>query len=356
LNTLPLNTLSKELDELRQFADSAVLPCAYPGLAGKGIYRQSEEDFVVSETGVEPSGEGEHLLLRLRKKGQNTRWVAKEIARQLHIPFRSVSYAGLKDRHAVTEQWFGVHLPGRTDAVAEGLSIEGVEIVRLGWHNKKLRQGQLSYNTFRIILRACSFSSAELLETRLQNIAECGVPNYFGPQRFGRSLSNLDISANDPDLAALPRERRSFVISALRSALFNGYLSARVADGSWAEALPGEITISDRPRGLAEHDLSVFTPARLATGLLWGGGAGFPANEVGEQERNYFGQFPAVCQLLEEAGAKSSRRVLKSRVANMQWQHQDAVLELGFSLSPGNFATALLRELGDFQDLGGIDA
>jgi tRNA pseudouridine13 synthase len=341
---------------LRRYADSALLPCAYPDPPGTGIYRQSAEDFFVSETGAEPSGEGEHLLLRLRKTGQNTRWVAKEIARQLHIPFRSVSYAGLKDRHAVTEQWFGLHLPGRTDAVVEGLSIEGVELVGMGWHNKKLRQGQLSYNTFKIVLRDCSFSSADLLEARLQNIAECGVPNYFGPQRFGRGLSNLDAPASGPELAALPRERRSFVISALRSALFNGYLSARVADGSWAEASPGEITISDRPRGLAEHDVSVFAPARLATGILWGAGAGFPANEVGEQERNYFARFPAVCKLLEEVGAKSSRRVLRSRVANMQWHLQDDVLEVGFSLSPGNFATALLREVGDFQDLGGIDA
>jgi tRNA pseudouridine13 synthase len=352
-----LKKLSQELEQLRLFAAGAALPCAFDNPLGTGIYRQSAADFFVSETGAEPSGQGEHLYLRLRKTGQNTRWVAKEIARQLHLPFRSVSYAGLKDRHAITEQWFGVHLPGRPDPEPEELAIEGVEIISCARHAKKLRQGQLSYNSFRIVLRDCSFPSATVLDKRLALIAARGVPNYFGPQRFGQGLSNLDLSAVDAGgLQALPRERRSFVISALRSALFNGYLSARVSDGSWESALPGEITITDRPRGVAEEDDSVFSPTRLPAGILWGGEIVYPGNAVGNAEKDYFAQFPEVCKLLQEAGARPSRRVLQARVANMEWRLQDKVLEISFTLGPGNFATALLHELGEFRDLGGFDA
>ena len=161
-----------------------------------------------------------------------------------------------------------------------------------------------------------------------------GVPNYFGPQRFGQGLSNLDLPGNIQQLADLPRERRSFVISALRSALFNAYLAQRVRRQVWAEALPGEITISDRSRGLA------------------GAGVVFPANEAAEHERELLAGFPAVCGLLESAGARASRRVLRARVANMRWQLQDDEINLEFALGPGSYATAVLHEIGEFNDLG----
>ncbi|MGI9291994.1 MAG: tRNA pseudouridine(13) synthase TruD [Gammaproteobacteria bacterium] len=332
------------------------MPCAHGKDVCVGDYRVNPEDFFVSESGAEPLGEGEHLYLRIRKTGQNTRWVAKEIARQLRIPFRAVSYAGLKDRHAVTEQWFGVQLIGQPDPEPGVIDIEGVEILKSVRHRKKLRQGELSYNLFRIILRECRYSDAGLLEKRLQQVALEGVPAYFGPQRFGKNLANLDLPAEISNLEKLPREQRSFVISALRSALFNGYLAERVSRDNWAEVLPGENTISDRPRGIAESDQSVFTAERLPAGMLWGAGAVFAANQAGDQERDYFAQFPAVCALLEAAGARVSRRILKTRVANMSWQLQDNVMQLEFVLGPGQYATAVLQEIGEFHDQGDGDA
>jgi len=317
-----------------------------------GNYRAAAEDFLVSESGAKPSGEGEHCYLRVRKTGQNTRWVAKEIARELRIPFKAVSYAGLKDRHAITEQWFGVHMPGQAEPDFHSLAIEGVEVLEVARHNKKLRQGELSYNSFSIRVRDCSYASVEELEGRLEQIAMTGVPNYFGPQRFGQGLSNLDLPGNIQQLADLPRERRSFVISALRSALFNAYLAQRVRRQVWAEALPGEITISDRSRGLAEEDQSVFVAERLPAGILWGAGVVFPANEAAEHEREFLAGFPAVCGLLESAGARASRRVLRARVANMRWQLQDDEINLEFALGPGSYATAVLHEIGEFNDLG----
>lgn len=345
-----MNKLLDELEILHAYADSSALPRAYGATLGEGDFRCVAEDFRVSEAGIVPSGEGEHLYIRVRKTGQNTRWVAKQIAEALGLPYRAVSYAGLKDRHAVAEQWFAAHLPGRLDPELDDLCFDGVEILQTVRHSRKLRPGQLSYNAFDIVLRNCRFSSGLEVDDRLQKLAALGVPNFFGPQRFGRGGSNLAPEAGLADLEALPRERRSFVISALRSALFNGYLARRVRDKSWAQPLQGEISVSDRPRGIAEEDTSVFQPERMPAGLLWGNGAGFSGAEAGDLERSFFADFPLVCSTLQKAGARASRRVLRARVANLAWRKQDSDLSVGFMLGPGSYATTVLREVMDLRN------
>jgi tRNA pseudouridine13 synthase len=345
-----VNKLLDELEKLHGYADFASLPRAYGVTLGQGDFRCAAEDFRVSEAGIEPCGEGEHLYIRARKTGQNTRWVAKQIAEALELPYRAVSYAGLKDRHAVTEQWFAAHLPGRPDPEWDDLYIDGVEILQTVRHSRKLRPGQLSYNAFDIVLRNCRFSSGSDVDDRLQKLAALGVPNFYGPQRFGRAGSNLEPEAGLADLATLPRERRSFVISALRSALFNGYLARRVGDKSWEQALQGEVSVSDRPRGIAEEDTSVFQPERMPAGLLWGNGVGFSGDEAGELERSYFADFPLVCSLLQKAGSRASRRVLRARVANLVWRKQDSDFNIGFMLGPGSYATTVLREVMDLRN------
>jgi tRNA pseudouridine13 synthase len=350
-----VNKQLAELEMLHAYADPHSLPCAYGAALGRGDFRCAPEDFRVSEVGIEPTGKGEHLYIRARKTGQNTRWVAKQIAEVLGLPYRAVSYAGLKDRHAITEQWFAAHLPGRADPELDDLCIDGVEILRTVRHSRKLRPGQLSYNAFDIVLRNCRFSSESNLNDRLQKIAAVGVPNFYGPQRFGRGGSNLEPEAGLADLATLPRERRSFVISALRSALFNGYLARRVRDESWEQPLQGEVSVSDRPRGIAEDDTSVFQPERMPAGLLWGNGAGFSGSDAGDLEQHYFADFPLVCSMLEKAGARASRRALRARVANLVWRAHDNELTIGFMLGPGSYATTVLREVMDLRDRSGGD-
>ena len=350
-----LTALRGEVAALRQAADLDALPRAAGEPLATGVLRASPEDFTVIEhTGVEPCGAGEHVYLRLRKTGQNTRWLAKELARFAGIPYKSVSYAGLKDRHAVTEQTFSLHMPGMPDADWAALPVDGVEILAAQRHDRKLRQGQLSYNSFRILLRElpvdCAVSDTAALEARVARIAEHGVPNYFGAQRFGRDAGNIAFVLEQPDLRKLPREQRSFGISALRSALFNGYLAGRVADGSWQEALDGEALLSDRPRGTAEDDVSVFSPERLPAAALWGKSFGGTGGEVRAREEAWFGRFPLICAALEKAGCKMSRRVLRARVAGLRCEPGDEGLELVFSAGPGVFATVVLRELFALRD------
>ena len=152
-----------------------------------------------------------------------------------------------------------------------GCVLKAPEVRATGWHNRKLRPGQLSYNEFDIQLRNCTPLDQARLAARINEIERQGVPNFFGAQRFGRDLSNLSFATQDADTPAdfaalvrsMGREQRSFVISALRGALFNGYLQQRVSAGTWAQAAEQDTVLSDRDRGIAEDDTSVFVPARL---------------------------------------------------------------------------------------------
>jgi tRNA pseudouridine13 synthase len=348
-----MSELAKELERLRVYADPPRLPVAGAGPLATADMRCSPEDFFVAEhSGLKPAGSGEHLLLRIRKTSQNTRWVAKRLAEMAALPERAVSFAGMKDRHAVTEQWFGLHLPGRTEPVFDIPADEGIEILQSAWHDRKLRPGQLSYNQFRLRLRNCVINDIPGFESRLQMLRTSGVPNYFGAQRFGFEQANLFIIRDSHALRGVRREQRSFALSALRGVLFNGYLAKRVADGSWADGLTGDIEISDRPRGVAEADQSIFVSQRLPAGLLWGNKPQPAQGEAGNCEQEFYEQFPAVTRLLEEAGCRASRRPLRARIGNLSCQLDGDQIELNFALGPGSYATMVLRELLVITDQG----
>jgi tRNA pseudouridine13 synthase len=345
-------TLSaSELGRLKTSADPGSLAYAYGGPCGKVSIRCVPEDFHVAEfTGLSPAGEGEHLLLRIRKTGQNTRWVAKRLAEYLNVAYKSVSYAGMKDRHAVTEQWFSVHLPGQPDPDLDTNPIEGCEFLEHARHNRKLRPGQLSYNRFHIVLRECAVADAPSLEKRIAEIAAQGVPNYFGPQRFGRNLGNLSLADSVAAVRRLDRDKRAFLLSALRGALFNAYLAGRVADASWDKFLEGEVQLSDRPRGVAENDSTVLTAERQPSGLLWGKGVSTATGLARQSEEQFFAAFPDVTALLDGAGSRASRRVLRLKVAELALRQHDDRIEMNFVLGPGAYATTVLRELFDVID------
>jgi tRNA pseudouridine13 synthase len=335
-----------ELAELQSFANTALLPRAYGDPVGSAVIRRIPADFHVTEyTGIQPCGTGEHLYLRIRKTGENTRWVAKRLADLLHLPYKAVSYAGMKDRHAVTEQWFSAHLPGLDTPTLKSDSLEGCEIIEMVRHDRKLRPGQLSFNRFKIVLRDCVITDETLLAERLERISMDGLPNYFGSQRFGRELGNLSLAHDMRSLRALNRDRRAFFLSATRGALFNGYLAERVRADNWDTFLAGEVQLSDRPRGTAEQDTSVFGSSRQPSGLLWGKGVNNASGAALAAEQGLFGRFPAATALLESAGSRASRRVLRLQVAELRMRQHDEGLELSFALGPGAYATTLLQEI-----------
>jgi tRNA pseudouridine13 synthase len=336
----------EECARLRGYADPLQLPYAWGGPVGTGEMRCSPADFVVTEQLVfAPSGAGEHLLVRIRKTGQNTRWVAKQLAGIIGIPYRAVSFAGLKDRHAITEQWFGLHLAGRPDPDFSGRLPDGVELVETIRHERKLRQGQVRSNRFRITLRRCSAIEPVAFDERLRDIARYGVPNFFGPQRFGRDAANLLLLGAAANSGRLAREARAFGISALRSGLFNGYLAVRVREGNWREPQRDDVTLSGLPRGAGETGESNPAAQLWPAGLLWGTGA-----TTNDAEREYFGAFPRATALLEAAGARASRRVFVASVSALEAAIDGDTVTIGFELGPGAYATMVLRELLSLRD------
>jgi tRNA pseudouridine13 synthase len=329
--------------------------------------RATPEDFVVEELpGFEASGGGEHLLLTIEKRGMNTAFVAKRIAQWAGIPEMGVSYAGLKDRHAVTRQRFSVHLPKKTAPDFAALETDDLRVLAHAWHARKLPRGALAGNRFELILREVQ-GGREAVEQRLHAITIRGVPNYFGEQRFGRDGDNVTNALAMFSGRRVRREHRTIFLSAARSDLFNRVLAARVADGSWDQGLDGEVWMLDGSRSVfGPEPWSQTLATRLAafdihpSGPLWGSGGLRTSGAAHAIETAALDddQAQALRAGLEAAGLKQERRALRLRPDAMDWEWHDddhgadpaQALRLRFSLPAGCYATTVLAELGEITD------
>ena len=218
----------------------------YPAVNGafSGTIKRHPEDFkVVEQLGFEPCGQGEHLFLFVQKRGLTTPQLIERIARQLDVSPRQIGYSGLKDKHAVTQQWISVQLPGCREIPALEQS-DDFQVLQASWHDKKLRVGSHRSNRFDIVVRDVVADEAVLAQQQ-QRIARYGFANYFGQQRFGSALDNvaqaLRILNNRHKSKRLSRNRKSLYLSALRSELFNAILSQRIGQGIWQQPLEGDV-------------------------------------------------------------------------------------------------------------------
>ncbi|MDU6411730.1 MAG: tRNA pseudouridine(13) synthase TruD [Yersiniaceae bacterium] len=329
-----------------------------------GLLKANPEDFQVREDlGFEPDGEGEHLLVRIRKNGCNTQFVAEALARFAGIPARAVSYAGLKDRHAVTEQWFCLHLPGKEAPDLAAFQLEGCEVLTSARQRRKLRIGALKGNAFTLVLRQVTDRAD--VEQRLARIAEQGVPNYFGVQRFGHGGNNLVQAARwaRDEIRVKERSKRSFYLSASRSAMFNLIAAERLAQGLHRTVLEGDaLQLSGRGSWfVAKADELATLQARLEAGELQIT-APLPGDgELGTQaaaealEQACLAQQGDLLGLLKRERVEPARRALLLYPQQMQWNWWDDVtLELNFWLPAGSFATSVVREILR-QDNGNAD-
>ncbi len=343
--------------------EADVLPRAFGGAVLRADLRTRPEDFFVEELpAFAPDGEGEHLLLTVEKRGLNTVFVAQQLARWAGVPEMGIGYAGLKDRHALTRQRFSVHLPKKQAPDLAALQVQGLHVLESSWHRRKLPRGALAGNRFVLTLREVRGEPADI-ESRLEAMRARGVPNGFGEQRFGHGGGNVEAALAMFAGRRVGKAQRSLLLSAARSALFNRVLAARVVQGNWDAALDGEVWMLDGSK-------SVFGPEpwnetlaeRLArfdihpTGPLWGAGelrSGDAAHAL-ETAALADEQASALRAGLEKAGLKQERRALRLRPAALVWRWPEAdVLELGFELPPGSYATAVLHQLGDVVDVSG---
>ncbi len=317
-----------------------------------GVIRSQPEDFQVDEElGFDLAGEGEHACLHIRKRNTNTDFVAKQIVRLAGVKNMDVSYAGLKDRHAVTTQWFSVYLSNKPEPDWSQLNSDEVEVLEIKRHNRKLRRGSLKGNHFKLAVRDLQGDTSSL-EQRLQTISNAGVANYFGEQRFGRDNLAKATAMFKAEFKVKDRNKRSMYLSAARSAIFNDVLSTRVAAANWNQALAGDVMMLDGSHSVfTVEDVDDEIKRRMAefdihaTGPLWGRGrlsTTAAAHQLEQQCAEYYALF---CDGLEGAGMKQERRALRLPLINLQWQLDDNSLKLNFFLAPGSYATSVLREL-----------
>lgn len=332
------------------------LPRAHGAVVGKARLRVEPEDFRVDEVlPFVPTGSGEHLLVQVEKRNQNTAWVARQLADHAGVAPRDVSFSGQKDRRAVTTQWFSIQLPGRADPDWTSFAREGVRVLATHRHDRKLRRGTHRINRFRIVLREAALDEYALAG-RIALIAAAGVPNYFAEQRVNpRALARAHAAVAAGRLPP-QREARAMVLSVLRSEVFNAVLAERVADRSWARCLPGELVMLDGTDRFFADDGSEDLQQRCLrqdvhpTGPLPGRGGSQPAAAAGELEQRVLHGYDAAVAALSGWGVDAGRRALRLQVRNLSCRplgggsHQ-----LAFALSRGGFATAVLREIVAYE-------
>ena len=323
-----------------------------------GRLRARPEDFRVEEVlGFEPGQGGEHLWVELEKTGWNTADVALQLARAASLPVRAVGFSGLKDRHAVTRQWFSLHLPGRADPELSALP-SGIRVLNRVRHGRKLNRGTHRGNRFSITVRELQ-GEAGLIRQALEQIRRDGVPNYFGEQRFGRDDNNVRRALEWLRAGgAAPRKPalRSLWLSALRSRLFNEVLAERERRGVWNRVLPGDLLQPDGSRGLFRADDDPAAEHRVASGdvhptaPLPGRGGLQPEGEAAALEAQVLAPWQDVVAALAAEGVEAARRSTRLPVQDLHWQQQDQTLTMHFLLPAGAFATSVLATFMDWND------
>lgn len=334
-------------------------PRAFGEVCGSAVLKHTAQDFQVEEQlDIELSGSGEHLWLWIEKTGLNTEEVAQKLARAAGVPLRQISYAGLKDRHALTRQWFSVHVPGR-ELDLSGVQDAQLRLLKQQRHGRKLQRGAHKGNAFVIRLRELS-ADLELLEQRLQQVARHGVPNYFGLQRFGYGGSNVQQALEFARSQHYPQRRnqRSRLLSAARSLVFNQILAARVADGSWQQAQLGDVLAFTQSRSNFVATAADLNDPRLEqldlhpTAAMWGAGTLATSGALAALEQQVAARHPELCQWLAAAGLQQERRITRLPLNGFKWCYPaENVIELRFILPVGCFATTVLRELLAVEDV-----
>ncbi|WP_024850272.1 tRNA pseudouridine(13) synthase TruD [Hydrogenovibrio kuenenii] len=350
--------------------DMNALAYAYGKPAVTATLKSSPEDFRVEEQiAFSLLGEGEHLWIWVEKTGQNTDWVAKQIASYIGITSREMGVAGKKDRHAITYQWMSCHLPGKPDPDFLKLSIPGVRVLKAVRHNRKLQTGGLSGNRFQITLNNVE-GGLEQIEERLKAIQVHGVPNYFGEQRFGNDMQNLAQASRLFNGEIKPkRHQKSLYLSAARSWMFNEELSERIQQNTWNQAIEGDVFQLQGSQKCFVSEVDVEIQQRVTeldihpTGSLTGRGKSLATAKVYELEQSIMANYPLWQTGLEKFGLKQERRALRVLPQDLSWQLegvaeggvadelQDGLeftqtrLVLSFTLPAGSYATMLVREV-----------
>lgn len=352
-------------------------PQPYPASIQQAQYKAIPNDFIVHEVmTIDFSEAGEHLWVHLEKTNLNTVYVTKLLAKWANIPDKDVGYSGLKDRHAVTTQWFSLRIPNKTAPSTDFREFyqpllgedETINVLAQHWHHKKLNRGTHSANQFILTLRDVVGDKSDI-EKQLAQIRAQGVPNYIGEQRFGIEGNNIERvlalfatgKLNGKKVnRKFDQDKISLLLSAARSALFNAILAKRVSDGSWDTVQLGDVMNLSGSNSIfvidgQDNRIDDTLAYRLAsgdvhiTGALWGDGLLKSQFDVATLEQGVIDSdttYQALAAGLVNYGLKQQRRPLRLIPQDLHWQWlYDDSLQLDFSLPAGSFATTVLAAL-----------
>jgi len=338
-----------------------VLPVRFPFLLQGFIpvccaIKARPEDFVVEEDlGYEPCGEGPHLFLWIEKRGLSMEDMVTQIRTVTGASQASVGYAGLKDRRAVTRQW--ISLPAEYLDRVRDLDRPWLRVLEVRRHRLPLRTGQLRGNRFRILLRSASVKAVPRIREAMESLAQRGMANIYGPQRFGRDYEaarvGMDVVLGRMDVAGMSRLKRRFVVSAVQAHLFNCYCQARNERGGLSavragdilrHAESGELVRSQRD---GDRQDAVDSGVASVTGPVYGRGllraTGLPG-DLEQEVLNGSGLGFHSFDLFQSLGG-GARRALVVRPRNVSVAPATDGVLLDFYLPSGAFATSLLREI-----------
>ena len=327
-----------------------------PGIGGQ--IRVTPEDFQVDERPLYlPCGEGEHLYVKITKRGLSTPDLVRLLSSALGVKAQAIGVAGLKDARAVTTQM--VSLQGITPQQVAQMTIDGrlLNVEILARHRNRLRTGHHAGNRFRLVIRDVATHAAETVPAILNRLSARGVPNYFGPQRQGRDGDNYQIGAallNDPRRREkMGRAKRIWYLNTYQSFLFNRMLAKRVdlidrmLAGDWAIKSDNGacFLVEDPDKEQPRADQFEISP----TGILFGSRVSWADGEPGKIEEAVIAEAGTTREALVAAGKacgfRGERRALRVPLAELDWSLDGSALNLAFALPPGAYATSVLREL-----------
>ncbi len=326
-----------------------------------GCIRCQNSDFFVEEVlGFEPSGEGEHLWLWVEKDGQNTAFIRQELATLFSINVNDVATSGMKDRHAITRQWFALPYPIKK-ALPANLTLKNATILTVTRHGKKLKTGTHKANRFKITLRFDDLLSADdklTLERRLQSIREQGVPNYFGEQRFGHNGGNIDKASAlfQGKFKVRDKKKRGIYLSAARSLLFNQMIAKRLEQSLFEPHLGDVYMLTGSNSHFLSDELNDEIQSRYQrrdislSASLWGKGELRSSGQIKELEQEIANNNEVLAQGLCDFGLKQERRSINLIPNKFEWLISDNSVCIEFELATGCFATSVLREVAAYND------
>lgn len=345
-----------------------LLTADLPGIGGR--IKQVPEDFDVEEIpAYEPSGEGAFLYLWVEKRDMGAEYFVRQVARRLAVPAQEVGTAGMKDRHAVTRQM--VSVPESAEDHLSALERDGIRLLDVKRHSNKLRPGHLHGNRFRILIRDAEH--ADRLQPILNRIQSDGLPNFYGPQRFGRDGETLKLGLGllraEESLAQPERRQlrkpflRKLALSAAQSALFNHYLGERLHDGLLRRVLPGDVmakwpfgglfVVADQEREQTRFDARETVHA----GPIFGRKTFAAGAEAAQRESATLAAAGLTAQSFRNFGKlmQGTRRHNLVYINDLTAAIETEGVRLTFSLPAGSYATVLLREVAKASDLGSAE-